>query len=145
MRIRDIISEDPTPVPRKLPRQPTGADVQALRDPELINAVATVAADANSHEDAEALAGQISAREQEQDRRAGQQQPWANLVQSAGEDPTSARKFNDIVGQAQRQQQIQQQRQQAQAQAPAGAPRPPVYGQGSASAIKPTKPTPPGG
>ena len=144
MRIQEIISEDQTPVPRKLPRGLTGADIQAIGNPNLINAVGAVATNPDSHEDAESLAQQIASREQEQDRRAAEAQPWANLVQSAQQDPTSARKFDDIVGQAQRAEQIKQQKQQQQQQAPAGAPRPPVYGQGSASAIKPNKPIPVG-
>lgn len=143
MRIQEIISEDQTPVPKKLPRQPTGADIQAMGDPNLVNTVAIIAANPGSHEDAESLAQQIATREQEQNRRAAEALPWTNLVQSAQENPTSARRFGDIVDQAQREEQIKQQRQQQQQQAPAGAPRPPVYGQGSASAIKPTQPIKP--
>lgn len=144
MRIREIIAEDQTPVPKKLPRQPTGADVQAIGDPNLINTVAMIAANPGSHDDAESLAQEIATREQEQSRRTAETLPWTNLVQSAQENPVSARKFGDIVNQAQREEQIKQQRQQQQQQAPAGAPRPPVYGQGSASAIKPIPPKRPG-
>jgi hypothetical protein len=144
MLIREIVSEDATPPARRLPGQLTVNDVQSIRDPGLISAMATVAADPNSREDAETLSQQLASKEAETDRRAADAQPYANLLQSAGQDPKFSRRLNDVISQAAQASQRQQQVQQQQQQAPAGAPRPPVYGQGSASANKPVPPTPVG-
>lgn len=140
MKIRDIIHEDETPVPKKLPRQLTGGDVAALQDPNPINALALVAQDPNTHEDAESLAQQVSRKEQVQNQQQANAQPWANTFSSVQQDPALAQKFNQVVGQAQQAAQAQQQAAQARQVSQQAGP----YGQRSASTNKPNPPRKPG-
>lgn len=132
MKIREIVLEDESPMPSRLPDNLTPQDMAQLgQDAEIF---AAILGDPPSKQALIALGQRVLGKEKERDRNIAKQQPYTNFYQSMAQDNTSATQFARIARQAQQRLAQKQQREQEQAQ---------QYSAKSASAFEPTQPNKP--